>query len=285
MRENEGAAAPVDVPSATSEQAAPEQATPTNDGVQQTDAAPENAETTDHGNQEDASPEAGPKRLSRSQRMQRKVARLSTMLAEQNAELEQLRSKTSTAPQPPKEEDFNGDYFAYQRAATKWDTEQAINAALSKVLPAEKKPDVRQLDREDLISDLQERVEAAKQYLPNFDEVLTGLQKSIGQMNDALIEEIGESENGEYLLYHLAQNPKLAASINRMSPRDIAREIGRLESKVSLPQPKRQTQAPPPLTAPKGGASPPKDISALAKQDDLSAFIKARNEEDAARRR
>jgi hypothetical protein len=277
MTEETGAAAPVTEPAAPSAPAVSEQATPTNDSVQNTDAATENAETTDSENQDEDSSEGAPKRLSRSQRMQRKVARLSTMLAEQASELEQLRSKTSDAPQPPKEDDFNGDYFAFQRALTKWDTEQVLKETLSKVIPEQKKPDARELGREDVIDDLRERIEAAQENLPDFKQALTDLQGHIGDLSNALLEEIGESEKGEFILYHLAKNPRLAASLNRMSERDAAREIARLESKVSLPQPKRQTKAPAPLNALKGGAAPSTDLHSLAKSDDASGYWAARN--------
>jgi len=70
-----------------------------------------------------------------------------------------------------------------------------------------------------------------------------------------------------------------------MSEREATREIVRLEAKVSLPQPKRQTQAPTPLSALKGGASPSRDIHTLAKSDDVSDYIKMRNEQERASRR
>jgi hypothetical protein len=54
---------------------------------------------------------------------------------------------------------------------------------------------------------------------------------------------------------------------------------------VSLPQPKKQTQAPPPITPPSGGASPSKDLHALAKSDDISGFVKLREEQEKAKRR
>jgi predicted transcriptional regulator len=281
--EQAGAAAPA-VEQAVTAPAVAEQATPTIESVPEGEATTENAETpgTEEGKQ-DESPSEKSQRLSRSQRQQRKLARLSTMLADQAAELSELRAKTTQGPQPPKESDFNGDYFEYQRALNKWDTEQVVNSALSKIIPQDRKPDVRDLEKQEIIDDLRERIGAARAHLPDFDVALGVLQRTVGDLSDAVLEGIGESEKGEFILYHLAKNPELAASINRMSEREATREIVRLEAKVSLPQPKRQTQAPTPLSTPKGGASPAKDMASLAKSEDISEFIKAERARKAAK--
>lgn len=279
MNETEGAAAPTEE-QATIALAAVEQATPET-SVPNEAAAAENAETREQETQESASQEE-PRKLSRWQRMQRKNARLATMLAEQSAELEQLRSKNADAPKPPREEDFNGDYFAFQRALNKWDTEQVVQSALSKVMPEKTKPDARELDRVDVIEDLRDRIKVAQEHLPDYQQSLASLQQKVGDLSGAVLEEIGESEKGEYILYHLAKNPSLAASLNRMSERDVAREIARLESRVSLPQPKKQTQAPAPLTPLKGGAAPSTDLAKLAKSDDVSAYVAARRAQEKA---
>ena len=64
---------------------------------------------------------------------------------------------------------------------------------------------------------------------------------------------------------------------------DAAREIGRLEARVSLPNPKTKTSAPPPLKTPTGGASPPADLTSLAKSDDATAYWKMREAQQKAR--
>lgn len=101
-----------------------------------------------------------------------------------------------------------------------------------------------------------ERVDEVKPRLPNFDKVMDTFEKNGGKFAHHVIEEIRDSEKGPVLAYQLAQNPGLVAELNAMSPRDAAREIGRIEAKASLPKPRTQTQAPAPLTTLKGGASP-----------------------------
>jgi hypothetical protein len=235
------------------------------------DTPSETAETTEQ--EGDPSTEEGRRRLSRSQRQQRKIARLSTMLAEQQAKIEELSKSTPSGPQPPKEDDFGGDYLAYQRALNKFDTEQIVSAALERVVPKNEKPDARQLDRAEAVADLQERVDAISKSIPDFQPSLAELHKRVGNLSEAVIEEITESDKGELILYHLAKNPDLAASINKMSARDVAREIGRLEASASLPNPRKQTSAPPPQTQLRGGAAPSKSEAELAKGENVSELI------------
>jgi uncharacterized coiled-coil protein SlyX len=270
MTEETGAAAPTDTEVAKPAATESEQATPAVVQPEQ-EAPPENAETEQ---QEDSQESEARRKLSRSQRQQRKIARLSSMLAEQAAKIEELNKATPSGPQAPREEDINGDYFAYQRALNKFDTEQAVGAVLEKIAPKDTKPDVRQLDRLEAVQELQERVDAASKHLTDFEPSLAELHKRVGNLSDAVIEEVTESDKGELILYHLSKNLDLAESINKMSARDVAREIGRLEAKVSLPNPRKQTSAPPPMSQPKGGATPSRSESELAKSEDASELIR-----------
>jgi hypothetical protein len=279
--ETEGAAAPADVSAVSNAPTGSEQATP-NASVQ-SDAAPENAETkaqpegeADIGSDGDDA-DGKPKQLSRAQRLQRKAARLATMVAEQGAELERLRaasSASSTASSEPKEADYNGDFTAYLADRAAWKAAQTISEKLDardKQSATEKAITARQ----EALSDFVERAEDAKAKIPDFDATFETFARAGGQFAPHVVEELHESEHGPVLAYQLAKNPRLAAELNAMSPRDAAREIGRLEAKVSLPQPKKQTQAPPPLKALTGGASPPTDMAKLAQSEDITEFVKA----------
>lgn len=274
MTEETGAAAPTEteVTATVAPQAnqAPSQADVSE--PQDGDTPADNAETTEQDGE--PSTEEGRRRLSRSQRQQRKIARLSTMLAEYQAKVEEYSKNTPSGPRPPKEEDFGGDYLAYQRAINKFDTEQIVSAALERVVPKNEKPDARQLDRAEAFADLQERVDTIKKSIPDFEPSLAELHKRVGSLSEAVVEEITESDKGELILYHLSKNPDLAAAINRMSPRDVAREIGRLEASASLPNPKKQTSAPPPHTQLKGGAAPSRSVAELAKGEDVTELLR-----------
>lgn len=95
-----------------------------------------------------------------------------------------------------------------------------------------------------------ERVESFKKATPDFDEMLENLDTVpnnpvVGQM-------IIESENGPALLYALAKDPVEAKRIASLSPLAVARELGKIEARLSkAPESKspttKLTQAPKPL--------------------------------------
>lgn len=67
-------------------------------------------------------------------------------------------------------------------------------------------------------------------------------------ISQTMAEIIAESEVGPQLAYHLAKNRDVAKSIYGLPPVAAARELGRIEARLSQPKPEapRTTQAPPP---------------------------------------
>lgn len=287
MTEASGAAAPTTEQTAVSAPAVSEQATSTESVAQSADATTENAETNQETEQAATDGDTStdePKRLTRNQRLQRKAARLSTMVAEQAAELERLRQATAKSAEEgaPKEADFNGDYFAYQTAKAAYDAAQLVRKDLNERDQRNHAQSLQERVRE-ANEEFLERVEDVKKGVPDYDSVLDGFVKAGGQFAPHVIEEVRDSDKGPMLAYHIAKTPGLAAELNALSARDAAREIGRIEAKLSLPQPKKQTQAPAPLSVLKGGAAPTTDLASLAKSDDASAYIAARRAQQKAR--
>jgi hypothetical protein len=280
MTDETGAAAPESVPAVTAP-AAPETAKP--DAGVPTDAAPE-AETKAKPDEGADKPEAEtgdesedkPHKLSRNQRLQRKAARLAGVVAEQAARLEELEKKSTAGltDDAPKEADYNGDYTAY---LTDLAAHKAANKISAKIDERDKRSETEKLNasRQEAYDDFEDRVEKVRGQIPDYDSKLKALFDSVGQLAPHVVEELHESDKGPELLYSLASQPHKVAELNRMSARDAAREIGRLEAKVSLPQAKRQTQAAAPLTTPKGGASPPFDPN---KSDDMNAYVNWRKQ-------
>jgi hypothetical protein len=91
-----------------------------------------------------------------------------------------------------------------------------------------------------------ERVEDAREVIADFDQVMEGM-KGVN-VRDELIDEIMSSSNSAVIAYHLAQNPDKLDALNSMSGRELAREMGRLEATVKLPEAKRATTAPAPFS-------------------------------------
>jgi hypothetical protein len=232
------------------------------DGEERTEPEAPKAEGED-GEDEDGKP----RKRSGLQRLKARNSHLMQELSAREHELEQLRSRTATASDPdekePQEADFNGDFFAYERAKTAFD--------VRKVIREENRANhLRNIDQErgnvlrERMEAHQERVDAAKEFITDYDQVVA----SAPPINREVGAEILSSEKSELLAYHLAKNPEKIHALNHMTGRELAKEIGRLEVTVRAPSAKKQTSAPPPPSTVKGSSVPRNPDS------DLSAWLK-----------
>lgn len=245
-------------------------ATPVNDGIIDLDAPQEVKEEADEGKNDGEADKAGekageeekPKKLSGAQRAKIREARLLDENAELQRRLEEVTRKTSApdaggGEKEPKEEDYNGDWWAYQNAKTAYDARQAIREELKKdrdTREASERETKQATIARERASAHAERVEAAREDIADFDEAMSEM-KGV-QVRQELIDEIMSSEQGAYLQYYLAKNPDKLEALNSLSGRELAREMGRLEATVKKPEAKKATSAPAPMSRPKGGAAP-----------------------------
>jgi hypothetical protein len=268
MSDQETLAATPDAATTTTE--AP--VTPVNDGIIDHDA-PEEVKDDGEGDKggepekardKDADGEDGkPPKLSGAQRAKIREQRLRDELSAREREIEELRAKTPAAAasdsedKPPREEDFNGDWFAYQSALTAYNASKAVRDEIRKDREtreaSERQTKQAEIARERRTAHM-ERVEDAREVIADFDQVMKGMDGV--QVRNDVIDEIMSSENSALLAYHLAKNPDKLNALNSMSGRELAREMGRLEATVKMPEAKKATSAPAPLSRPKGGASP-----------------------------
>lgn len=114
-----------------------------------------------------------------------------------------------------------------------------------------------------------ERLKETRGTVTDFDRVMAKMNGV--QVRDELIDEIKSSDKSALLAYHLASNPDKLRELNHLSDRERAREIGRLEASLRMPEGKKQTTAPPPPTTLKGGAAP---HTALEQVNDMGEFSK-----------
>lgn len=97
---------------------------------------------------------------------------------------------------------------------------------------------------------------------PDYDIVVNNPSLPISK---DMAEVIMLSEVGPQLAYHLGKNPGEAARISGLSPIAAARELGKMEAKLSLPQTKKTPSAPDPVKpVPKGSGG------AVKSPDDMS---------------
>tara|TARA_R110000823_G_scaffold225669_3_gene353426 strand:- start:784 stop:1605 length:822 start_codon:yes stop_codon:yes gene_type:complete len=158
----------------------------------------------------------------------------------------------------PKSEDFE-DYGAYVRALAKFEAKALVKAEFEQQRT--------QKAQEAQATTWQQRADAAKAELPDFEKVMA---TSTAPMSHAMAEAIKGSDIGPKVAYHLAQNPEIADRLSRLEPMAAAREIGRLEASLSVktePIPKRITSAPVPPTPIGSGRSTSGEPGSMSQAD------------------
>lgn len=257
-----------------------ETAAPVNDGIIDLDALEEVKEEAEDENGEKSKPEDDKgeeakaeerKKLSGAQRAKLREQRLLQENSDLQRRLEDATRKTPAATasesedKPPREEDYNGDWFAWQRALTAHEAGKAAREAIKGEFKTREQSE-NEARQANIVRERQnahaERVEDAREVIADFDSVMAEM-KGVNVRNDVL-DEIMSSDKSALLAYHLAKNPNELDALNQMSGRELARAMGRLEATVKLPEAKKQTSAPPPLSRSKGGASPSNAESELA---------------------
>ena len=217
---------------------APEQA-PTAEPVAEETQAPEDQPTeqqTKTFTQEELDAIVG-KRLAREQR---------------KWEREQAR-KAQSAPiaspaELPAPEEFNSvDEYA-----------EALAARKAEELLAKREADRQRME---MLEAYQDREEEARNKYDDFEQVAYNPNLRI---TNVMAETIQASDIGPDVAYYLGANPKEADRISRLTPFLQAKEIGKIEAKLSSePVLKKTTSAPPPISPVKGsgGAAPVMDTT------------------------
>jgi hypothetical protein len=216
---------------------------------------------------------------------QKKLERQSLVLSEREKEIEQLRAELAkqtaakaVSAAEPNPDDFKS-YAEYTKAVAKWtlDTERAEERA--KEAKANEAKEAKTL-QESYNAKLKEFVKTA----PDFEEVMDDIEHV--KMIPALAQAIITSDIAPAVMYELAKNPAELERINALNPLAAAREIGKLELKLSTPktETKTTTKAPAPIktVAAKGHVPPTKSI--FDESISFSEYDKRRTEQERARR-
>jgi hypothetical protein len=255
--------------------------TPVDDGIIDLDAPEEVKEEGDGDKTEgEEKPEAAAKpedeeakaeerkKLSGAQRAKLREQRLLQENSDLQRRLEEATRKTpaadaSDADKPPREEDYP-DWFAWQQAMTAFNAGKAVRDEIRKDRETreatERSTKQAEIARERREAHL-ERVEAAREVIADFDQVMKKMDGV--QVRQDVIDEIMSSDKSDLISYHLAQNPNELDALNAMNSRELARAMGRLEATLKMPEAKKATSAPAPLSRPKGGAAPSSQESIL----------------------
>lgn len=182
-----------------------------------------------------------------------KLTKSNTQLEEEKEywRKEALRTQNPEAPKitpsdkEPSEDDFQ-THAEYIKAVARHEAKQAAKEAVT----AERSAETAKTQQQKATEAFQAREAEFKAAIPDFDEVMA--EAGDVQVSDAVIYEIVSSENGPQLKYYLAKNPDEAARLSKLNPIQVAREVGRIESRFSTSQaeapPVKTTGAPPPPT-------------------------------------
>jgi hypothetical protein len=152
----------------------------------------------------------------------------------------------------PKPEMFN-DMFEYARALAEYTADK-------KLMERDKEEKARQAkaEQEAKFQAWADRVNAAKNELPDFDDMV---QSSDVRVSDPVRDAIIESEHGPKILYWLAENTDFAKKLADMSVVSAVREIGKIEArfeKAKDPEPKPvvgKSKAPAPINPLRGAVN------------------------------
>jgi hypothetical protein len=245
---------------AASETAAPEDENkaPTVEKAAEVDTeAKTDSPDTDAAKSDDDVKEDKPKPKSRAQERIEQLARdkrnLQKALARANQEVGKLR-----ATPPPREEDYE-DVAEYTRAQIKRAAKESAVESQTESLNSEYEG--LQAKRQEVWA---ERVAEARERIPDFDSIFDGNVPVSQPMADL----IAESDVGIELALYLGQNRSVAHRIAEMSPFEAAREIGRLEGRVSHPKAKTVSTAPKPVSTVTGKAhAPAKTLEDMSYED------------------
>ncbi len=228
--------------------------------AQQPETAPENQTDVDTTAQakEDEDEHRVPKGV------QKRIDRLTQEKYRLRAELDFLRSQQPQQAQPaqqaqqtsqaPKLEQYNSieeylDALADHKASQKFDH-------LAKEREAKESQTRQQQEVAKLHESYTKQTEQARQAYGDFDDVVQDPDLPISQ---AMAEAIMRSTNGADVAYYLGKNPDQAARIASLDPFSAAVEIGRIAATVVRPQPRKTSNAPPPIQPVGARATPVTD--------------------------
>lgn len=212
--------------------------------------------------------------------VQKRIDRLTQEKYRLRAELDFLRSQQPQQAQPaqqaqqpsqaPKLEQYNSieeylDALADHKASQKFDH-------LAKEREAKESQTRQQQEVAKLHESYTKQTEQARQAYGDFDDVVQDPDLPISQ---AMAEAIMRSTNGADVAYYLGKNPDQAARIASLDPFSAAVEIGRIAATVVRPQPRKTSNAPPPIQPVGARATPVTDPDKMSTED----WLKWRNDQ------
>ena len=166
-------------------------------------------------------------------KLEKRFSELTKQRKEAEAKVKELEDKLAaresfkepqSAPEnnrKPSPDDFK-DAFEYAESLAQWSAEQAL---------AKRDQEIKQKEveakRETVIQTWQQKLEATKAELPDYEVMVASSSMSV---NDTVRDAIIESDVGPRILYELASNDELAEKLSNMTTAGALKLIGKLEA-------------------------------------------------------
>lgn len=115
------------------------------------------------------------------------------------------------------------------------------------------------------------KVEAARERIPDMDTVLAEFANL--PVSEYAAEIISESDKAAEISYFLAKNPAEARRIASLTPHKQAYELARIETRVSQAQPRKTSNAPPPVPMIGAASSPSAPTLQAASVSDIAKML------------
>jgi hypothetical protein len=207
-------------------------------------------------------------RLAKERRKLEREIRLETEneYLKKNAQKEEPAATPEVKPVP---ENY-GTYEEYLEALTKHTVAEERKKAI-----AETQADNEKKATQEKVTTYNERANKAREAHPDFDTVV---DQDL-PVSKAMMESIIDSELGAEIAYHLGKNPAEAHRISLLSPLAAAREIGKLEAKLTpaeKPTIEEPSKAPKPATPVKGTSTP---SNVPSDNDSITDWLAKRNKQ------
>lgn len=254
-----GVKAPEQKPAATSEAAESEANEVEDDSADREEAEPEQTDESD----KDKTPKKSgfQKRIDKLNARARAAQQETEYWKQQalkgagsNQETPKVETKAEPSEGKPVADKFD-THAEYVEALADWKTDQKLKERDQK-----QEQSRLQTEQAGLLKSHNDRIKSFADKTDDFGEMMGNLDDVRSPVMQQIIV---ESEHGPALLYELAKDPEEALRISKLSPLAIARELGKLESKLTptasekKPEPKKKTEAPAPVTpvGSKGGSA------------------------------
>jgi hypothetical protein len=272
---NEEVTAEAEVTTTESVDTSTEKSTDAPESDAKAEESKDQTENTDAAEAESEKPKVDPKKAEKSYKKRearRNRDRIRELESTNERLLKAVESKPQTQPdKPPKIEDFESmDEYLDARDSFRDSNKESGKAENSPTNQADGYDNYVTESRDELM-------EAGSDKYEDFVDVVTDKSvKMTPTMRDAIFE-MDDQDLQIEAAYFLANNPKEAGRITKLSGIRQIKEIGKLEAKLSnKTTPKRPSTAPKPVS-PVGGAKTSAD--AHNPKDDFETFKKKRNKE------